>query len=140
MTKKVDLKGITRDTSFEYPRLDIRPACDDIPEIWFGSCMLGYKGNNLRLMSGVKVEETIGLRSTGVPTSYAPSDPDLPKAVFSVITGINPRYLDPKRFKEIRSGKCKCKYPIRMYTEDSIRHDWKKLVCARCLKLVKRNE
>jgi hypothetical protein len=141
MTKKIHLEGISMVSSFPYPRLDTVYEPGSTPNLWYGRCMLGYTGGKLRLFSGVKVTERIDFEDFGLgsrPTSYCPEDPDLPKAIFSLITGISPKYLDPKRFKEVKPGKCKCKNPVKIHQEDP-EGTWDKFVCARCLKLVKKN-
>jgi len=142
MTKKINLEGITRNSAFKYPRLDTANEPGDIPQIWYSGCMLGYKEGKLRLMSGAKIEEVMDIGALGQgapPTSYAPSDSDIPKAIFSLITGISPKYLDPKRFTEVKPGKCKCKHPVKIHLEDPD-GNWDKFVCARCLKMVRKDE
>lgn len=142
MTKKMHLVGISKASAFEYPRLDPGDKLEGIPRLWYGHCALSYRDDRLKFLSGAKVEEAMDLEDFGLgatPVSFCSSDPDVPKALFSLITGISPEYLDPKRFREIKPGNCRCKHPVKIHMDDPS-GSWDKFVCARCLKLVKTNE
>lgn len=141
MTKKIHLAGIIKESAFQYPRLDSGNKPGDSPRLWYGHCALSYRDDRLKFLSGAKVEDALDIEDFGLgatPVSFCSSDPDVPKALFSLITGVSPEYLDPKRFKEVKPGKCKCKHPVRIHLEDPD-GDWDKFVCARCLKLVRQN-